>query len=61
MESTAAGTEHSGLGSDTSRTLIKGPLVFVSDSRCERFLMTCNPKGYLKRIRPEGQTRPETA
>jgi cephalosporin hydroxylase len=26
---------------------------FVSDTRCERFLMTCNPKGYLKRVRPE--------
>jgi cephalosporin hydroxylase len=25
---------------------------FVSDTRCERFLMTCNPKGYLKRVRP---------
>ena len=26
---------------------------FVSDKRCERFLLTSNPKGYLKRIRPE--------
>ena len=25
---------------------------FVSDRRCERFLMTLNPKGYLKRVRP---------
>jgi cephalosporin hydroxylase len=25
---------------------------FVSDRRCERFLMTQNPKGYLKRVRP---------
>ena len=25
---------------------------FVSDPRCERFLMTCNPKGYLERVRP---------
>jgi cephalosporin hydroxylase len=24
---------------------------FVSDRRCERFLMTLNPKGYLKRVR----------
>ncbi len=27
---------------------------FVSDRRCERFLMTLNPKGYLKRVRPPG-------
>lgn len=25
---------------------------FVSDRRCERFLMTLNPKGYLKRVLP---------
>ena len=25
---------------------------FAIDARCERFLMTLNPKGYLKRVRP---------
>jgi cephalosporin hydroxylase len=25
---------------------------FVVDERCERFLMTLNPKGYLRRVRP---------
>lgn len=33
---------------------------FVSDSRCERFLMTSNPKGYLKRVRPERRSRPDS-
>jgi cephalosporin hydroxylase len=27
---------------------------FVIDPRCERFLMTLNPRGYLKRIKPGG-------
>lgn len=25
---------------------------FVIDQRCERFLMTLNPRGYLRRIKP---------
>ena len=27
---------------------------FVIDRRCERFLLTMQPKGYLRRVRPEG-------
>jgi cephalosporin hydroxylase len=27
---------------------------FVIDDRCERFLMTLNPKGYLRRITSTG-------
>lgn len=28
---------------------------FEVDRRCERFLLTMNPKGYLRRVRPAGQ------